>query len=463
MSARTSSAVSAQPRWQKSSVATAGLANRECKVPAIVAESVRRVEAGLADALHYWQSLADEFADYVGGPVGMNDKMRGIFETMPVAWCFKDMVAQPEPSPRHEDAVYTLYRILEDDLNRIPWPPDSFNMQPSVKQWPHTRAGLLKMYRRWWRNIHGAANRPESAFRQKWRAPKCYLVLPLLVPSQVYDFCRQWMRNRKKRNKGYINLVDVAAVASCISGFLYSAERGVAWPLVRSLCDQRLRQHPNVAWNVFGPMYIRRGRISQSRIVEIAHAIHDLLPPPGNSPFLINAADVEILPNRNGTVARLSVRSRLLRRRLVQILRIDTALDEEALVSSLEQSPQLATFCYHVNTMCCFTRRMGGTESPCENYGSDLNFLYNPTIGPTTTTLCQQLRCRAAGLRGDGLDDAIVEKIALPLYTQVKGIRRTRKTLTSIQDPDATANVERCHKLAFLHTFSSAPTMPYGR
>jgi hypothetical protein len=275
MSARTSSAVSAQPRWQKSSVATAGLANRECKVPAIVAESVRRVEAGLADALHYWQSLADEFADYVGGPVGMNDKMRGIFETMPVAWCFKDMVAQPEPSPRHEDAVYTLYRILEDDLNRIPWPPDSFNMQPSVKQWPHTRAGLLKMYRRWWRNIHGAANRPESAFRQKWRAPKCYLVLPLLVPSQVYDFCRQWMRNRKKRNKGYINLVDVAAVASCISGFLYSAERGVAWPLVRSLCDQRLRQHPNVAWNVFGPMYIRRGRISQSRIVEIAHAIHD--------------------------------------------------------------------------------------------------------------------------------------------------------------------------------------------
>ena len=71
----------------------------------------------------------------------MNDKMRGIFETMPVAWCFKDMVAQPEPSPRHEDAVYTLYRILEDDLNRIPWPTDSFNMQPFVKQWPHARAG----------------------------------------------------------------------------------------------------------------------------------------------------------------------------------------------------------------------------------------------------------------------------------------------------------------------------------
>jgi hypothetical protein len=164
-------------------------------------------------------------------------------------------------------------------------------------------------------------------------------------------------------------------------------------------------------------------------------------------------------------VATFNFRS-VFKKRLVFVVRTDLVLDEKALVASIEQNRQFSYACHHVHTMFAFTRRMTGTESPCESYFNHLKYLYTPITGPTTTTLCQQVRCRAAGLRGDGLDDAIIEIIAKPLHERVKHIRSTRKAFDTLRDPKSPHNAERAAQLDDLtrHLHLLPPVfVPHGR
>ena len=96
------------------------------------------------------------------------------------------------------------------------------------------------------------------------------------------------------------------------------------------------------------------------------------------------------------------LRSRSLRGRCVRVLAVDYEWDQQAITASLEHNKRFAEGCWHVNDMFCLTRRFGSTEASCERWIGNLKYLYHPVQGPTTTALCQRLRARAAGIRGNG-------------------------------------------------------------
>lgn len=112
------------------------------------------------------------------------------------------------------------------------------------------------------------------------------------------------------------------------------------------------------------------------------------------------------------------LRGPMLRGRLVSIISIQRAWDQREIAASLEQDRSFADGCYHLNSLFCLSRRFGNTEAPCERWIGNMKYMYHPVQGPTTTTLCQRLRARAAGLRGNGADDAFVKRLAEVLHDQ---------------------------------------------
>ena len=84
-------------------------------------------------------------------------------------------------------------------------------------------------------------------------------------------------------------------------------------------------------------------------------------------------------------------------KKVVRVINARHEWDQSSMAASLEQDQFFADGCYHVNSIFCLCRRMGNTEAPCERWIGSWKYLYYPTQGPTTTTLCQRARIVAAG------------------------------------------------------------------
>ena len=64
------------------------------------------------------------------------------------------------------------------------------------------------------------------------------------------------------------------------------------------------------------------------------------------------------------------------------------------------------------------TRRLGINESPAESWCGQLSKLWDPVQGPLTGPLVDRLRLCASGVKGNTLDDAVVDKVAATIKAQ---------------------------------------------
>ena len=101
-----------------------------------------------------------------------------------------------------------------------------------------------------------------------------------------------------------------------------------------------------------------------------------------------------------------------LRNRVVRIVQEHHTWDQLRITSSLEQDPFFSKNCYCMSAMFALCRRFGKTTSACERWVGDFKLLWKERDGPCSTTLLHRLRARLGGLRGDGTDEALLQRIA---------------------------------------------------
>ena len=156
--------------------------------------------------------------------------------------------------------------------------------------------------------------------------------------------------------------------------------------------------------------------------VKLADLIHQWLHG-GTSPnFRVPLDSISIYQSGDDVVGSIGVlRTPRLRGRCVRVIAEERHWDQRAIASALEQNRYFADGCYYVNAMFCLSRRFGSTEAPCERWIGGLTYLFHPVQGPTMSTLVQRLRARAAGVRGNGADEAFVERLAQELNYRKHG------------------------------------------
>lgn len=89
-----------------------------------------------------------------------------------------------------------------------------------------------------------------------------------------------------------------------------------------------------------------------------------------------------------------------------------SAWNERAACKDIQGERYFSDDCWHIVRIYHRARRMCGTEAPCESWFSALKLLYDPRHGPSIGSLAERMELRIAGLRGNGADDAFVERLA---------------------------------------------------
>jgi len=453
------------PRWQLADRSSRGSGHRACRVSRLTAEALRRVLVGLSDAIHYWRRFLVHFESYVGGTAGMNKLMRNAFAAMETAFPFQQILDDALPRVANEEAAWRLYRFFRQDLEKLPWPAAPFRQTPSVQIWPKKEDVFLNLYRKWWGNLHEAALRTETGYRERWRAEKSVLVKPLVAYPFVHDFWTHWSRARLGKRRVLAHVT--AVVASRISSFLRDAP-SISWPLVRHFCARKFLSCGGWASGACRVSVAasskllsrdsfrhtaaaRYGRqcqcLRQGDFISIASLVHDFLRSADSAAFVLRKGSVKSV---HTDLARVVSTAKTIRRRFVRVLGCRYECNEKAMAAACENDPAFSKGCYHMNVLFCFSRRMAGTEAPCERIIGQLKYLYHPVKGQSTGTMCAQLRCRLAGLRGDGLDGAVLQSVADDLYSSSKRRQQTTTLLERMRDVGSVANASRVATLASL-------------
>ena len=237
------------------------------------------------------------------------------------------------------------------DLGRRPWPAEAFGMTPNIKRQP-SEEGMCVMYRRWWERIHKAAQTPH--YKQAWKVLEKVSVQPILSTPIVLRL----VQRRVIRSSGKL-------------AQLPREERLLCFKFADSI--GRFLRAPAAPFDVGRRRDVRRGK-------------------------------------RDAHIATLLTKQ--LRNRVVRIVQEHHTWDQLRITSSLEQDPFFSVNCYHMNAMFALCRRFGKTTSACERWVGDFKYLWNERDGPCSTTLLHRLRARLGGLRGDGTDEALLQRIA---------------------------------------------------
>ena len=98
--------------------------------------------------------------------------------------------------------------------------------------------------------------------------------------------------------------------------------------------------------------------------------------------------------------------------RAVMLISQEEVWDERAAAQDIQCDTHFSNDCWHIVCLYHRCRRLAGTESPAESWFSALKLLYDPRHGPGIGSLAERLQLRIAGLRGNGADDEVVQKIA---------------------------------------------------
>ena len=93
-------------------------------------------------------------------------------------------MTEPGPNDAQVAASLRLYRLLKPDLQRRPWPPDSYEAPPARKAWPNDR-GIVEIYKRWWKNVYETSRDTSLPFCIRWRRVETVVVEPVRVAPQL--------------------------------------------------------------------------------------------------------------------------------------------------------------------------------------------------------------------------------------------------------------------------------------
>ncbi len=407
------------PRWQCYDAA-GGLAHRACSVPIRAEVGLARMNAGLTQLQHFWLTFAADFEQCCLGDLGVSTDMQHIFAAMSVCWWLEDIVQLPRPTARHEEALVTLWGHLKADMQKKSWPPEEYQQGPAVRRWPNQK-GIVMFYRIWWQQVHRAAHSSTMVFRRRWRPVVAYEVTPVRASPLLQQL-----------------------------GRVICAPRAARGPQSRTHRGGRRRRAREAAAT----------RSARLRIIALLRAFlsdadeRAFLVPADTLRFLdggaggVGRAAADSTDGGKGGVGRVTAGSRdvslvgriavlqgpRLRGRVVRVVAEKREWDQLEITASLEQDSFFATGCYYVNALFCLSRRFGSTEAPCERWIGGLKYLYHPVQGPTTTTLVQRLRARAAGVRGNGADEDFIERLAHELsHAQVPSASARPSALQTFQ------------------------------
>ena len=96
-------------------------------------ESLREIDEGSAHAQAFREHFSASALKYCVGARGVSVRMRSIEDAAAVAFALKEIVTEPAPTSTHEEALGQLYRLIKRDLERRPWPSDSYEAAPARK------------------------------------------------------------------------------------------------------------------------------------------------------------------------------------------------------------------------------------------------------------------------------------------------------------------------------------------
>ena len=358
---------------------------RACVVSRTSYEALREIDEGLAHAETFWEHFSANTLKCCIGARGVSARMRSIQGDAAVAFALKEIVTEPGPSDAQVAALLRLYRQLKPDLQRRPWPPDSYEAAPARKAWPHER-GIVEFYRRWWQNVYETSRDTSLPFCKRWRLVETVEVAPVRVVPQL------------------------AAVWQLVAGKITRkrkaadfASRLVVWKLVDMINSYD-------RGGCLAPPQDEGGCLSppQGKSGVFQVAVKDLAT---TTPFTHSC------PLGAGAVAKL--RPLRLRNKLVRVVALRTPWDTRAIAASLQHDARFAKPAYYINVLFAMVVRFGNTSSPCERWAHELKLLWNAQKTQTTPTLIHRLKKtlihrlhgRAAGFRGDGTDEALLEAL----------------------------------------------------
>ena len=110
---------------------------RACVVSRTAYESLREIDEGLAHAQAFWEQFSASTLKYCVGARGVSVRMRSIQDAAAVAFALKEIATEPAPTSTHEEALGQLNRLIKRDLERRPWPPDSYEAALAREEWPN--------------------------------------------------------------------------------------------------------------------------------------------------------------------------------------------------------------------------------------------------------------------------------------------------------------------------------------
>ncbi len=412
-----------RPRLQMFSTDDRGYEHRVCRCPVRSQETLRRLDAGLMALQRFWKDFSHEFGQYCLGDKGVSTEMQDIFEAMSVAWWLPDVVQNRTPDRRHLDAITKAYAHLKADLQSKPWPPAEFGQTPLVHAWP-SRLGMQHYYKIWWAQVYDAAHAANGKYASKWMPVCGYHVTPYRVGAIVLQLAT-WIGSRRRL-----------------------PQRG---PSCHATVSQR---------------HLRRSWPEEQRflVYHIAGLVHSFMVEDLSTSFLVPKDAIHVKrglgPGPTGRGIGV-LRSPKLRHRLVHIVHCERGWDQREIAASLEQDGAFAAGCYHVNSFFCLSRRFGSTEAPCERWIGAMKYLFHPVQGPTTTTLCQRLRARAAGVRGNGADEVFVRRLADALASPGQRSPPVSKALCTFRDNARKEAEEQAPWLMRLRLSESAAVNAY--
>ena len=335
-----------------------------------VREAYIQIDAGLVDALSFWGGFEESFSDYCIGATGVDPDLREIWEDSCKAWWLADIAAQALPTPCHEQKFLSLYTRCRPALEALQWPWPEFNITPPMQFWPPAEC-MLSQYRKWWAHAHATSR--EKAYQEAWLPVVRWLVQPA-TPRWIawHRWFFQALTSAACKAGASIAAGSITELTCNIASFL-SPERG--------LFNVELK---NIT-------IITRKR--QSRGCHSHGAQGDF---------------------KVGDFARC--RRGIFRGQCIQMVKAISRCDQVTMAAHFEEGSRFAQGCWHVQRMFLRCRRLGSTESPCENWVGQLKYLYRPEIGPQVASLVQRARLRIAGVRCNGGDDAFVREVANMLH-----------------------------------------------
>ena len=358
------------PRWQTYTPSQHLCSHRTMSVPATTRAALKGIDDGIIQMQNALADMAVQVRDYSVGRVGVPEHLRTLMIDVSVAFWLLDVVSQPEPTAEHTEALRRVYREIQPDLMRRPWPPEGFDMTPRTRCWPNPDGrSIAKLYANWWRNIYDAAIKPESAFSVVWKRVCGLSLRPLTVSRRVLHLCRSIIPAFRNREYNLSRTEIILNISSLVSAFL---------SLPTAVTDFTVL-----------PTSVCRLQCSSGKVP---------------SSFMAAVGDY------------VRIRKGPLRNRLCVVVGVRKEWDQCSITASLEFDARFAKNCYHLASIFCLARRLGSTSQPAEQWAHEAKVLYDPTTAHSAHTIAQRLRHRHAGVRGDGTDKELLKVIAAEMY-----------------------------------------------